>query len=37
MAMHKKSEALRNKIAVLPDTPGVYTYYDAEGIFLRNL
>ena len=31
MAMHKKSEALRNKIAVLPDTPGVYTYYDAEG------
>lgn len=29
--MHKKSEALRNKIAVLPDTPGVYTYYDAEG------
>lgn len=22
---------MRNKIAVLPDTPGVYTYYDAEG------
>lgn len=31
MAMHKKSERLREKIAILPDTPGVYTYYDAEG------
>ena len=31
MAKHKKSEYLREKIAILPDTPGVYTYYDAEG------
>ena len=28
---HEKSEALREKISFLPDTPGVYTYYDAEG------
>lgn len=26
-----KSEALREKISFLPDTPGVYTYYDAAG------
>lgn len=31
MAKHRKSELLREKIAILPDTPGVYTYYDAEG------
>lgn len=31
MAGHPKSDRLREKIAVLPDTPGVYTYYDAEG------
>ena len=27
----KKSEELREKIAILPETPGVYTYYDATG------
>jgi len=26
-----KSPELREKIAILPDTPGVYMYYDAEG------
>lgn len=31
MAMHKKSPALREKISILPDTPGVYMYYDSEG------
>lgn len=33
MAKHDKdkSQKLRDKIAILPDTPGVYTYYDAEG------
>ena len=31
MAMHKKSAELMEKISILPDTPGVYTYYDAEG------
>ena len=31
MAKHLKSDRLRDKIAILPDTPGVYTYYDAEG------
>lgn len=25
------TDALRDKIAILPDTPGVYTYYNAEG------
>ena len=29
--LKRKSENLRNKIAILPDTPGVYTYYDASG------
>ena len=29
--MHKKSAELMEKISILPDTPGVYTYYDAEG------
>jgi len=28
---HEKSPELREKISILPDTPGVYTYYDAEG------
>ena len=28
---HKKSADLTEKIAILPDTPGVYTYYDAGG------
>lgn len=31
MAKHKKSAELTEKIAVLPTTPGVYTYYDASG------
>lgn len=31
MAKHQKSEALREKISFLPDTPGVYVYYDAAG------
>ena len=26
-----KSQELREKIAILPDTPGVYMYFDAEG------
>lgn len=29
--MHKKSVELREKISILPDTPGVYMYYDSEG------
>lgn len=28
---HQKSEELREKISFLPDTPGVYIYYDAQG------
>ncbi|MDE7124871.1 MAG: excinuclease ABC subunit UvrC, partial [Muribaculaceae bacterium] len=31
MSKHEKSPRLKEKIAILPDTPGVYTYYDAEG------
>lgn len=31
MARPLKSEALREKISFLPDTPGVYMYYDAAG------
>lgn len=31
MSKHQKSEALCEKISFLPDTPGVYTYYDAAG------
>ncbi|MDE6377124.1 MAG: excinuclease ABC subunit UvrC [Duncaniella sp.] len=31
MPKHRKSAALEEKISILPDTPGVYTYYDAEG------
>ena len=28
---HEKSPELKEKIAILPDTPGVYTYYDKNG------
>ena len=31
MAKHEKSPELKEKISFLPDTPGVYTYYDSEG------
>ena len=33
MAQHDtdKSQSLRDKIAILPDTPGVYMYYDKTG------
>ncbi len=31
MPKHRKSAALEEKISILPTTPGVYTYYDAEG------
>lgn len=31
MAKHKKSASLIEKISILPDTPGVYMYRDAEG------
>lgn len=31
MAKHEKSAELKRKISILPDTPGVYMYYDAEG------
>ena len=31
MAKFEKSAALKEKISFLPDTPGVYTYYDASG------
>jgi excinuclease ABC subunit C len=31
MAKHLKSELLAEKISILPDTPGVYTYYDRNG------
>lgn len=31
MAKHEKSAELKGKISILPDTPGVYMYYDAEG------
>ncbi|MBO5268887.1 MAG: excinuclease ABC subunit C [Muribaculaceae bacterium] len=31
MPKYPKSEALREKISFLPETPGVYTYYDAAG------
>ena len=29
MPKHRKSAALEEKISILPDTPGVYTYYDS--------
>lgn len=31
MAKHEKSPELKEKISFLPDTPGVYTYYNSEG------
>ena len=31
MAKFEKSPELKEKISILPDTPGVYTYYDSEG------
>ncbi len=31
MAKHRKSAELEEKIAILPSTPGVYMYFDAEG------
>ncbi|MBD5234633.1 MAG: excinuclease ABC subunit C [Bacteroidales bacterium] len=31
MAKHEKSAELKEKISILPDTPGVYIYYDAAG------
>lgn len=31
MAKHNKSEELKEKISILPDTPGCYLYYDAAG------
>lgn len=31
MAKYEKDQALKDKISILPDTPGVYTYYDADG------
>lgn len=31
MAKHDKSPELKEKISILPDTPGVYTYYDSDG------
>lgn len=31
MPKHRKSAALEDKISILPDTPGVYMYYDSEG------
>ena len=31
MAIFEKSPELKAKIAILPETPGVYTYYDKDG------
>lgn len=31
MPKHQKSQEFHDKISILPDTPGVYTYYDADG------
>ena len=31
MSKHKKSAELAEKISIMPATPGVYMYYDAEG------
>ena len=30
MPKHKKSDELMEKISILPDTPGVYMYFDKE-------
>ena len=34
MPKHRKSAALEEKISILPDTPGVYMYYDSEGTLI---
>jgi len=34
MALADKPQHLRDKISLLPVTPGVYTYYDAEGTII---
>ncbi len=34
MAVYEKSPELKAKIAILPDTPGVYTYYDKDGTII---
>lgn len=34
MALADKPQLLRDKISLLPVTPGVYTYYDAEGTII---
>lgn len=31
MSKHEKSPELKEKISILPDTPGVYMYFDAAG------
>ena len=31
MARHEKSPELKEKVSILPDTPGVYMYFDAAG------
>lgn len=31
MAIYEKSPELKAKISILPETPGVYTYYDKDG------
>ncbi|MEE1206616.1 MAG: excinuclease ABC subunit UvrC [Muribaculaceae bacterium] len=31
MSKHEKSPELKEKISILPSTPGVYTYYDSSG------
>ena len=31
MAKHRRTQAVEDKIAVMPSTPGVYMYFDAEG------
>ncbi len=31
MSKHEKSPELKEKISILPDTPGVYIYYDKDG------
>ena len=34
MSLQDKPEALREKVSFLPDSPGVYTYYDAKGTII---
>lgn len=31
MSLHRKSQLIADKIAIMPTTPGVYMYFDAEG------